>query len=231
MLLTDFLKMNTKLTVPNIQKAFVYVVQKLRYDPIFIPVLLSGRVNFNSFETPFKDSNSSEYVIKEIQSITNGLLSDIPEYKDYVDCVVGTIGSTDYGLTLSADTTTSGEEYFITQDTLECTTSDDTVVILNCYLYPKLVYPIIYSRTNKVVYDIQTMITDYGVANLSCDTALMMLVGPMALSFYNDDILNIALSKTLEHYTTQLINIFNNYNQTYAVERLHNNRGTSHGTI
>lgn len=231
MLLTDFMKLNSKLTVPYIQKAYRFVVRKLRFDPVLLPVLLTGRVNFNSFDSPFKDKNLSEYVVKEIDSILNGLLSDVPEHRDYVNCTVGTIGIADYDLTFTDDTTVCDEEFSIEQETLECVTSDDTVALLNCYVYPYFVKPTVEVVGNKIVYDIQTMIDTYGIGNLSVDDGLMMFIGPMALSYYNDDKLNIALGKTLEYYTIQLINLYNSYTQTFSPEKFDGKRKMTYGSI
>lgn len=231
MLLTDFMKLNSKLTVPDIQKAYRFVVRKLRFDPVLLPVLLTGRVNFNSFDLPFKDKNSSEYVVKEIDSILNGLLSDIPAHRDYIDCVVGNVCVPNYDLTFTDDTTVCDEEFSIEQETLECVTSDDTVALLNCYVYPYFVKPVSQTINSKIVYDIQAMIDEYGINNLVVDDGLMMFIGPMALSYYNDDKLNIALSKTLEYYTIQLINLYNSYTQTFSPEKFDGKRKVTYGSI
>jgi len=231
MLLTDFMKLNSKLTVPYIQKAYRFVVRKLRLDPVLLPVLLTGRVNFNSFDSPFKDKNLSEYVVKEVDSILNGLLSESPAHRDYIDCTVGTIGVTNYDLTFTDNTTVSNEEFSIEQETLECVTSDDTVALLSCYVYPYFVRPTIGQASDRISYDIHDMIVTYGLENLSVDNGLMMFIGPMALSYYNDDKLNIALAKTLEYYTLQLINLYNSYTQTFSPEKFDGKRKMTYGSI
>jgi hypothetical protein len=221
--------MDSTLTIENIQKAFQWTVEKLRLDPVLLAVRLIGRKNFHGWQNPFMNELGSEFQVKKINDVMNGNLIGNPVYKEFStdgQCVVGDIalaynGSFGYvDNPISVNTTNSGDSFAILENTIECITSDDCLMFINCHVYPYLVRHISDSNpfVNKHVYDINDMIELHGINNLEVDQTLMMPVLLVAKSFYEDDAMNISASQNLVHIATKLINMYNDNMQSLGLE-------------
>lgn len=233
MLLSELLRMNSVLTVEYLQKAYQYVVEKLRLDPQLIPIRLTGRVQWGRWDLPFTDSVGNQFVVKEIQTVINGKLVSTPVYKEYINGVVGSIGSANYGWSNTELMTVDGDEFVIVDKTLECTSSDDCLCMLQCYAYPVFVYPSgLTSAQDKTLFtNIADAVATYSINTLTVDPGLMMMVGPMALAYYHYDAMSIGLAKTLEHYVVQLINYYNKQKHTFVIESFDGKRRLKGGSL
>lgn len=229
MTLTNLLKMDSTLTIENLQKAFVWTVEKLRLDPVLLAIRLVGRKNFHGWENPFTNELESQFQVKKINDIMNGSLTEHPVYKEFSSVGQCIVGDTAYAYDgsfgyvdnpIDANVTSSGDSFAIVENTIECTTSNDCLIFINCYMYPYFVRHITDNNPfiNRHVYGIQDMIDIHGINNLEVDQSLMMPVLLIAKSFYEDDCMNVSASQNLVHIATKIINIYNNNMQSIGLE-------------
>ncbi len=208
-----------------IQEAYETVVKKLRLDPSVHPLRFTNHIKLDNFN--FKGQivvSESEIAFKQF----NGLIQvdDLETDQDFgtIDTpLIGNLDSVDYDYTDFDEV----NEYHNTVPivyqigtSIVCNHMDDTFFLINAYAYPYFCTTADGQYVDKHYYNVSTMNTTYGAANLTVDPVIGVLTLMMIYSKYYEDQGIINLKDVYHKYTMDLINMVNQWNNTKGNDNL-----------
>ncbi|MHB0929726.1 MAG: hypothetical protein ACYC3W_12630, partial [Candidatus Nanopelagicales bacterium] len=210
----QFFSLNTMLTLTNLQVAYEYAVKKIRLNPSAFPAYLDKSARVGGFVNPALLLNGGEVAFKELHSI-DGVAFETEYDEAYTakSLILGTDGVEGYGIdgfvSLNGNHETQPIIHWAGTDII-CTNMDDAFIWVTGFAYPYFVtHGDPYEDGNAHTYAIQTMVNNYGSANLTVDPVLLYPVGLKALAIANQDYGNLAYAATLDGMTNTIISMYN----------------------
>lgn len=212
MTLTEYMALDTRLTVPVIQEAYSIIVPKLRLPITAFPAVITGAAYINGFDHPAYLLSGSEVAVKEIVSLEGVTYADSHNDSYTVaDLILGNESGDGFGHTgFSAlnDTFETTPEVYWSDNTMICTNLDSAFFWLVCYPYPYFVTNGL-PYENEHQYDIQSMVNDYTAGELTVDPLLAYPVTAKALSISRQNDGDIAGASMLDNLAMLYVNLFN----------------------
>lgn len=206
-----------------IQRAYKYVVKKIRLDLSNHPIRFQKHTVLGDLESPsLIVSSNSEIAVKTIKNITGCYFAgSMPEDLEEVSAPsFGNLYDTDYGYTdfdLVNDKHNSIPTVFVSNRNIHSTDVDDCMLIVQTYDYPHLLTTASGIYTDKTVYDIQTMYDTYGPENLYVSDALGTLTLLATKMLMAEDELNATVDSFTRKFLLIIINFHNRNTRTMGI--------------
>jgi len=209
--------------IPYLTSAYKVVVDRIRIDPLLIPVEINKATVIDRFNNVcIMTGSNSEIAFKSIKEFPRTKLINGVSYQSETNqCIVGNRSiDINFGLTSSfyddIEILTNGTEYTLNYE------EDKEVarVLLLGYMYPYFIRTLNGYELEEHRYDLQWMIDNYLAENLIIDDCLLYMVTLKAVGEYYLDNGGISLSTNYEGLCSDLLNIYNKNIETLQFDTI-----------
>ena len=198
-----------------LQKAYEYVVEKIRLDISLLPIRFSKHIRLGTLSYPaVMVTSGSAIAVKQIKAYTKCTIQPVqPLILGAIDtCLVGNLHLADYGYTdfnLVNDERAVVPSIYSSGLDISCDNTDDAFMLLQCYVYPYFLKTVNGFYVDNHSYDIATMLALYGADNLLVDDMLGVLMMLAAKQIYSKQNLLPAVESYMQKFLHILLNVHN----------------------